>query len=64
LGTIPISPLPNIRDYFATNFQGVFDTAAGYNDYGMFKSTLEDFKNAVGETGLKDRVRLAATVQY
>ena len=31
-----------------------------YNDYGVFKSPLEDFKKAVAEAGLEDRVRYLA----
>ena len=31
-----------------------------YNDYGVFKSPLEDFEKAVAEAGLEDRVRYLA----
>ena len=31
-----------------------------YNDYGVFKSALEDFEKAVAEAGLEDRVRYLA----
>ena len=33
-----------------------------YNDYTVFKSPLEDFKEAVAKAGLEDRVKYLAQI--